>query len=70
MMTVKELIEQLEKMPQELRVCIFDWQENEKDSDEVSAAGIYSDFEITHMGEDDIADNSPEWVALSFVREE
>lgn len=46
-MTVKNLIKELEKMPQDVNVNIFDWRKNLHDDwGDGSSEGIYSNFDI------------------------
>lgn len=72
-MKVKDLIKELEKMPQEANVNIFDWRKNL--SEDGSSEGVYSRFDVHYeeLSEDEMEyykdvhdkDFIP-WVAISF----
>ncbi len=75
-MTVKDLIKQLEKMPQDVNVNIFDWRKNlANDWGNGSSEGIYTEFEINYenLTEDELEyyEQSNDrkfvpWVSITF----
>jgi len=75
-MKVKELISELEKQPQDLEVCIFDYLKNfHDDCGDSTSSGVYN-FEVEHMqiedkDEQEFYDERYDkpfvpWVALTF----
>jgi hypothetical protein len=66
-MTVKQLIEKLQELPQEKQVCIFDHKNNlSGDWGEGSSIGIYTEFNVYEMPQDSVPDGRETWVALEF----
>lgn len=67
-MLVEDLILELQKVPAGTHVCIADWRKNvHYADDEPQGNGIYPDFEIEAITEEDA--NVP-FIALSFVNED
>lgn len=79
-MRVKDLIKELEKMPQEANVNLFDWRKNLSDDiGDGSSEGVYSRFDIHYeeLSEDemeyykDVNDREYiPWVAISFENDD
>lgn len=66
-MKVKELIIELQKMPQKAEVCIFDWRKNLHDADdEGSSQGIEPDFQVAYENRN-VTKN---FVSLSFKNDD
>jgi hypothetical protein len=66
-MTVKQLIEKLQALPQEKQVCIFDHKYNlSGDWGEGSSIGIYTEFNAYEMPKDSVPNGRETWVALEF----
>ena len=62
-----QLIQQLQKMPQNKEVCITDWRKNLHNADdEPNGIGIESQFKVEYIKEDV---NKP-FIALSFENDD
>jgi DNA-binding Lrp family transcriptional regulator len=64
-MTVKELIKELKKYPQNSDVVIFDWRANLHVGADESSVGVYSDIYIQQLEE--IADEEGESTAILLL---
>lgn len=67
----KDLIEKLKTFPEDMEVCIYDWCRSQKEADgEASCTGIYEQFEVSMMNDEDIIFEDEEelqkWIALGF----
>jgi hypothetical protein len=63
----EQLIEELQKLPEGIEVCVFDWRMNlHDDSGDGSSAGIYSDFNIAVYGEDEIVEDTIPFATLEI----
>lgn len=50
-MKKEELIEKLQKLPDNIEVCVFDWRKNVNDDcGDGSGVGIYPNFIIERLG--------------------
>ena len=64
---VKDLIEKLLTMPQDLSVLVFDWRKSVREaSSEPSSAGLYSDISVSHEEEN----VTQPFIAISFDNED
>jgi len=71
----KDLIKRLQKLPEDLEVCIFDIDLNaDNATDEPTSEGIYSDFEVGKvMTEKELKSvqkdypKTKNWIALTYV---
>lgn len=64
----KDLIAALQQLDPEMEVCILDLllNESEGDDEDGAGAGIYRDFQVFAMTDEDMAEGSPPFIALSF----
>jgi len=79
-MTVKELITELSKYPENEDVCIFDWRKNlHHASEEPSSEGVYSDIKTERVALDreeieytkDVYGTEPKpWIAITFENDD
>lgn len=65
------MIEELQKLPAQTNVVLADYEKNlEADMGEGSSEGLYPDFEIEYLGEDEVTDESKPFAALVIPQEE
>ena len=70
-MLVEKLIEELQKLPAQTNVVIADYEKNlENDMGEGSSEGLYPDFEIEYLNEDEVTDTSKPFAALVIPHDE
>jgi hypothetical protein len=66
-MLKNDLIEQVRAIPGNPEVCLFDWQRNIKeDSGDGSGCGVYSEFDVSLQGKDEIPEGTEPWIAVGF----
>jgi len=66
-MKKEKLIEELQKLPDNTEVCLFDYKKNmDNDAGDGSSSGIYPDFEVTMLTLEDVAKGHDLFAILSF----
>ena len=62
-----DVIKELQAIPGNPEVCVFDWRKSigEADADPTSI-GIYPDLEIDIVGKDEIPKGSEPWIGIGF----
>jgi len=66
-MKVEQIIEELQKLPAGIEVCIFDWRRNlSDDNGEGSGEGIHPEFSISMVTEEEIVQSSPLFAVMTF----
>lgn len=72
-MKVAELIKELYNYPQDLDVTICDINKNVREDmglGDGSSEGIYPEFTVDFLGEDQVPEGANQFIALTFVSEE
>jgi hypothetical protein len=70
-MKKEKLIEELQKFPNGIEVCLYDWRKNLcYESGDGSGAGIYPKFEVEKLGKKDIVEGCKPFVTLSFENDD
>lgn len=70
-MKKEKLIEELQKIPDGIEVCVFDWRKNlNNDCGDGSSVGIYPDFKVELMVDDFIPKGGAPWVGLNVENDD
>ena len=72
-MKKEKLIEELQKLPDGVEVCIMDWRKelhNDPGDGSGCSAGIYPKFDVGMAGEDFKAEDSEDFAILTFENDD
>lgn len=70
-MKKEELIEKLQKLPEGIEICVFDWRKNlNDDCGDGSSVGVYPEFEIELISKDSIPKGNKPWVAFNIENDD
>lgn len=70
-MKKEKLIEELQKLPEGIDVCVCDWRKNlNDDCGEGSSVGIYPDFKVELLDKSEIKDGCTPFVVLSIENDD
>lgn len=70
-MKKEELIEKLQKLPDNIEVCVFDWRKNVNDDcGDGSGVGIYPNFIIELMGKSEIKKGYKPFLAITIENDD
>lgn len=70
-MKKEKLIEELQKLPDGIEICVFDWRKNlNNDCGDGSSIGIYPDFEIELMDKSQIKKGSSPFATINIENDD
>ena len=70
-MKKEKLIEELQKLPNGIEICVFDWRKNlNNDCGEGSGIGIYPDFKIELMDKSQVKKGSKIFATLNIKNDD